>query len=528
MGARVFVLADGTRATVPDESIGKWTQRMDVRGVKFRDADMSADMTVGEPQVIKGGQAGPDHSDEVPRLETADNAPPRAPDEVQVTPKPEPEAEGPGFWQKALDGYRTVSDGTAAALNTGTFGLSGRAAEALGGMSQRDMNARSPYATAIGSAGAAMFSPLNKASVPGQAVGLLGKAANVGKAALANGAMGAAGGAQAAYDDGRSPMQGAGWGAALGLLTGAGGQAIGEAAQSGGKLAGGLADRARIGAAGLDTEAQTALAQKLGISELPSELAAAVERITPSPRFGFSPTGRRDAAKAITSEVGPKIGAVLDEAGNAQGVNSLIPNEFAALQQSQAAKGAAAQGRAVSGSETAYANALNSQAERLGQQGSPGTLNGLRERNTQWSKDAYRGDQLISDTDSASRLAAKELRDSGEGTMDTLMSHALPETEAEFHGLNKEFSSAATLRDAAEAQRKASGGRVPFTMRGAAMQLAGGPQGLDAIANGLRAGESGLSAGGANMTRATPQMTAVDRMVAGLLAQHNDDEEQRH
>lgn len=57
MGSRQFILEDGRTANVPEESIATWMERMDKRGVKFRDADADTDafseMTVGEPEVIK-------------------------------------------------------------------------------------------------------------------------------------------------------------------------------------------------------------------------------------------------------------------------------------------------------------------------------------------------------------------------------------------------------------------------------------------------------------------------------------------
>lgn len=55
---RTFILDDGTQANVPEENIDRWMQRMDSRGVKFRDegadADVASTMTVGAPEVIKG------------------------------------------------------------------------------------------------------------------------------------------------------------------------------------------------------------------------------------------------------------------------------------------------------------------------------------------------------------------------------------------------------------------------------------------------------------------------------------------
>jgi hypothetical protein len=530
------MLADGTKATVPDASIDKWMQRMDVRGVKFRDADMSADMTVGEPQVIKGGGEAPDYSDEVPRLASADNAPARAPDEIQVTPR-EDSSPSPSIGDRVVDGYRTLSDGAAAALDTATFGGSGKLMEAMGGMSQRDINARSPMATAIGSTGAAVFSPANK----------LGQGAGLAGSLIGNTATGLASGAHAAELEGKDPMQGGGWGAALGLLTGAGGEAVGSLTRGAGKLAGGIADRTRVAAAGIDANTRKELAKKFGVTDLPANLASMIERVTPSPRLGQSALTRAETLANRMDEVGPKIDQTLTEAGG-QGLDAFIPGSWTDLQNKMSRGAGAAQSRAVTGSESAMGDALDRQASRLADQSAPANLVGLRQRNTGWGKSAYGDSSNISD--SSSKLAAGELRDAGEASLDDIMTHALPETEQAFHGYNKDFGEAALLERAARTRAAVEAGEtkmpgavaavgagiangVPGLVSGAASgtrnlltQAIGGTRGLDVIANGLRAGERSLPAAGEAIRGASSNMTPLNARIAAALAEQQREEEE--
>lgn len=542
MGARVFILQDGTKATVPDESIEKWMQRMDVRGVKFRDADMSGEMTVGEPQVIKST----DRPEEIPTLDNGE-APQRAPDEIKVTPR-EDEAPSPGIGQRLMDGYRTLSDGTAAALDTATFGASGKLMHAIGGMSQRDIDARSPLATAVGHTGAAVFSPANKL---GQAVEGASVLSNLGRAAIGNAAVGGASGLHAAELEGRDPEQGGYWGAALGALTGAGGALAGEALSGAGKLAGNIADRTRVAAAGLDATIRKELAKKFGVADLPANLAAMIERVSPSPALGQSALTRAEGLASRLDDIGPRIDQTLTEAGDAQGLNDFVPGSWAALQAKMAQGAGAASSRAVTGSESAMADALERQAARLGDQSAPANLVGLRQRNTGWGKSAYGDSTNISD--SASKLAAGELRDAGEAALDDIMTHALPETEQAFHGFNKDFGEAALLERAARNRAAVEAGEtkmpgavaavaasaangVPGLVSGAASgtrnlltQAIGGTRGLDAMANGLRVGEQALPAAGEAIRGAGARMNPLNARIAAALAeQEREDEEQRY
>lgn len=52
-GVRTFKLQGGGYADVPEEKLDEWMRRMDKRGIQFETADVSADMQVGEPEVIK-------------------------------------------------------------------------------------------------------------------------------------------------------------------------------------------------------------------------------------------------------------------------------------------------------------------------------------------------------------------------------------------------------------------------------------------------------------------------------------------
>jgi hypothetical protein len=59
---RTFKLASGGYADVPEDQINSWMQEMDESGVKFTTADVTADMQVGEPEVIKSPPPAPEPS----------------------------------------------------------------------------------------------------------------------------------------------------------------------------------------------------------------------------------------------------------------------------------------------------------------------------------------------------------------------------------------------------------------------------------------------------------------------------------
>lgn len=60
-GVRTFKLVSGGYADVPEDQLDSWMQEMDANGVQFEDAKVSADMQVGQPEVLKsslGAQGG--------------------------------------------------------------------------------------------------------------------------------------------------------------------------------------------------------------------------------------------------------------------------------------------------------------------------------------------------------------------------------------------------------------------------------------------------------------------------------------
>lgn len=460
-------------------------------------------------------QAGP-HADEMPRLASEDTAPPRAPDEIQVTPRDEtPE---PGLWDRLMSGgadAATLAKVREAQPVNGTTGL-------------------------VKNVASLMAPPILKGA------GVLGR---MGAAAVNQGVGGAASGALGAALEDKDPLAGGGWGAALGMLTGGAGELVGSAVEGAGKLAGGIADRTRVAAAGLDANTRKELAKKFGVTDLPRNLAEMIERVTPSPRGGQSALTRAETLASRLDEVGPKIDQTLMDAGEL-GLNSRIPESWQALQNKMSSGAGAAQTRAVTGGESAMGDALERQAAKLANQPAPADLVGLRQRNTAWGKDAY--GEGLNINDRASTRAAGDLRDAGEATLDDIMAAAPSEIGQAFHGYNKDFGEAAMLERAARTRAAVEAGEtkmpgavasvaagvangVPGLVSGAASgtrnlltQALGGTRGLDVMANGLRAAEAPLQQAGPVVRGGINGAGAISRRVAAALAgQELTDEERR-
>lgn len=267
---------------VTNAPIPKVNQVPDLQASPAADAELDAllaapqaQMTVGVPEVIKTPvprpveQPKPWYEALVPKSMPArpDQAAGRGLD-APLTPASQAAADeqNKSVGQKALDAYTDLSNGTAAALNTATFGLSGRGLEAMGGPSQQQMNAQSPLSTAVGSTAAAVFSPVNEIAAPVQGAGAL---ARMGRAALTNGVINAGYGAQAAHDRGEPELEGAVAGGLTGAALGAGGEGAGALASGLKKKAAEMtshifmtpAQRAALNAAKGSTEASGELGQ---------------------------------------------------------------------------------------------------------------------------------------------------------------------------------------------------------------------------------------------------------------------------
>jgi hypothetical protein len=488
---------------------------------------------------------------------------------------PAQQTEEPGYWRQALDkvvnGYATLSDGTAAALNTGTFGLSGRALEAIGGMSQRAMNERSPYATAIGSTGAAVFSPVNKLAAPVQGASAL---ARVGRAALVNGALGAAGGAQQAHDEGRSELQGGGWGAALGLLTGGAGQAIGEGVQAAGKGAHWLADKARNVVAGVGAREARPLMEAHGL-DAADQLGRNLEELVPPRWYGRSSRGyAEELGKMLGDEAAPAAGTLRGDLRNLYGaagadpvIQSLAPGAQQQMASRAAQEAAALRGSALADVDEQRAAALQRIADRLSA-AQPGGLDALvRAKAGLQAAGHTGGGSTIGDK--ASEWAAARAGRIGKEELEGVMTAGAPQQmRAEWRDLSDRMSKAAALEemtrnkagaeitagdvgtallgsavgagagylgsqlsdadDTAGAMALGTGlGGAMFSGTRNAFRQAAGSWGSDVAANAFRgAGNKLTNAGQAIQSGTAPFTSAVDRMVAGLLAQREDDDEE--
>jgi hypothetical protein len=498
-------LADGDEYEMPEQEAFPAMQDLERRGVKF---------AVSEVPVADSA-----HPDEAPRLASEDAPPPRAPDEVRVGDLPEQ----PSSWRQLYD---KITSG-------------GADADAL-----KQLHAAQPKnpTTAMVENVAGMLAPpiLKGSSFVGR----------LGASAVNQGVSGAGSGALNAALEGKDIKQGAGWGAALGLLGGGAGELAGSVVQGAGKLAGGVANRARIAAAGLDANTRKELAKKFGVADLPASLASLIERVSPSPRWGQSALTRAEGLAGKLDDIGPRIDDVLREAGDAQGLNAAVPDSWEGLQRTAVQDAAAAQGRAVPADQVALANALEAQAARLSTQPAPADLVGLRQRNTEWGRSAF-GDGLTM-SDKAGSQAAGQLRDLGEATLDDLVERAGAETAEAFHGLNKDYGEAAMLEKAARnraaveaGDTKAPGGvaamaaaaanGVPGLVSGATSgtrnwlsQALGGSRGLDLIANAARGASRPLeSLSGTIRAGGNGSGAIAGRIASGLARQDLTDEERR-
>jgi len=487
-------------------------------------------------------------------------------------PAPAPEQEEPGIWRRLADAYTDASNGTAAALNTATFGLSGRALEAIGGPSQRQMNEQSPYSTAIGSTGAAVFSPANKLAAPVQGAKAL---ANIGRAALANGVMGAAGGAQAAHDEGRSELGGMGWGGALGLLTGGAGQAIGEGVQAAGRGAHWLADKARNVVAGVGAREARPLMEAHGL-DAADQLGRNLEELVPPRWYGRSSRGyAEELGKMLGDEAAPAAGtlrgdlrALYGAAGADPAVQSLVPGAQQQMASRAAQEAAALRGSALADVDEQRAAALQRIADRLSA-AQPGGLDALvRAKAGLQAAGHTGGGSTIGDK--ASEWAAARAGRIGKEELEGVMSGgASPQMRTEWRNLSDRMSKAATLEELTrnKAGAEITAGDVGTALLGSAVgagagyigsqftdsddtggamalgtglggamfsgtrnafRQAAGSWGSDVAANAFRGAGNQLTNAGQYIQNATaPVSAAISRLAASLGAQRPEDDEER-
>ena len=410
MGGRVFVLADGTKATVPDEALDKWMQRMDTRGVKFRDADMSAEMTVGEPEVIKAASE-PEPQPE-PQLEAAKD--PNAQYEGSAWKMTNAEADA----EKAHV-LRMLQD-----PSYFTRQLAGAGGKYLGGM--------------IGGAGPA-------------AEGFL---ANAGRQAAAGAVE--SGGAAVAHEKG--PWQtaqdvlfgGATAGVGAGLLDGLG--------RGAGQLARGahwLGDKARNVVAGVGAREARAIAERQGLDAV-DQLGRNLEELVPPRAMGRSSRGyAEELARQLGDEAKPAPGTMRAElrdiyqtAGKDEGLDAFVPGAQEQLRDRVSREAAQLGANGLTDEAAHRAAALQRIADRLQMQGDgPGTLAGFVGQKAELQA-AGHGGAASTVPDQASAWAAARAGRIGKEELSAVMSAgATPETEAAWRAASDRMAKAATLEE---------------------------------------------------------------------------------
>jgi len=467
-----------------------------------------------------------------------------------------------------------IGDGARGALHGATWGVSDAIAEGLGAEPYEKVVERSPTATTIGDVGGAILSPIGN-KVGGVVKGA-GKLAIAGRAALQGAAEGGVRELAEGGDLGDAALAAGGGGllggSVAGTIAGVGGK-VANSVRGAGEWLGTQADKARLVAKGVTGADLQGLAKRLGVAAIPKELAAKIEEIIPSPRWGESAgeaadrLGVQDAqgnwVGGQLKDVGDQLRGAYRQAGD-EGANDLVPGAWQKIQERLSRMGADA--KAGSPQERGYRTALKESALGVGQELPPEDVLGLVGRKSAWQAEGHAGNAGAVPDRASAQVAADQGRVAKE-ELDAILRDAAPETMESIGGLRQQYGDRAMLQKIA-AKRGASeavgfnplpgiaggmaagfaGGMVGGPA-GAVAGLAGGlasgsanqivqafrtPRGQDALANLARTLEQrapgaagridGVTAGAAD-SRAVRNLPAL--IGSGLVVDDGDEEEQR-
>lgn len=313
-GIRTFKLANGSLADVPEDKMDEWMRRMDQRGVKFATADVRADMQVGEPQTIKGGDWGADEDMGFMRKFAGER---------------EPESD-------------TVMDTIGDAVFSGAQGVLHGWGDEVAGLrgpeyqqAARDRldlaERRSPWASGISKAVGQGAEDL--LMMPARLTGL-----------AAGGLSGAISGAGEADDGDRvgGALRGGGMGAAFGgaadVLGAGAGWVANKVAPYVNRGLQGLSNEARDAALGGTAADFRNIAEERGLDYATNGPAQAAARLgLPNRFFPQSPKTYAEKALAAKNAAGAEVGSALDEAGQNLNTHSLRDDLVNAVDQRGAA-----------------------------------------------------------------------------------------------------------------------------------------------------------------------------------------------
>lgn len=290
-------------------------------------------------------------------------------------------------------------------------------------------------------------------------VGKLGQAAK-GAGFVARGVRGGLAGAGEsgvrALAEGEDPEKaaatGGGVSAAVSSIAPAIGKGIGAIGDKAGELFGAGADKARLYAAGLgDESVAKALADRLGVSALPKDLAALVERITPSSGRGMSATERATELGGELNTIGDQLGNKYDYAGKTEGLDAFVPGAWSAIAQRMGLKARAVP--EASAGERALRGAMESNAAGVAAEAPPSSLRGLVGRKSAWQGEGHSGPGG-NVPDVGSKQAAADMGRVAKEELEDVLQYATPQTQLETRALNRDFQVRAALQEAAESAPK--------------------------------------------------------------------------
>lgn len=352
-----------------------------------------------------------------------------------------------------FNGSSTAGDFERGALHGATLGLADKkfgdsnqsVTQRLGGDDYAAVQQRSSIASGVGD-----FAGNTVVPVPGGTAekGLAAVAQRVGMQAAA----GAGTGAVRAYSEDKNPETAAGIGALLGgagagLVEGAG-AALNAGSNLASKALNATADAARtrvFGIGGSDKQLD-ALAQRFGVDKLPEKLASMIESTVP-------PTGkmlgrnreqyRQELANVIDAK-GPEIGALREQMGTDEGVDSLIPQEWSKMREILQKKLDSAPLRTEE--QRSFANSLQKDIQAFDEAGTPEDLAKVASIKSEYQGAGHVG-PMGTIPDNASRESAALLGRESKDTLGRLTDYALPESKAAHDAASQKFAEASLLAD---------------------------------------------------------------------------------
>lgn len=325
----------------------------------------------------------------------------------------------------------------------------------LGGDDYDAVKERSPVATTVGDFAGGMAIPVpGTGAAKAGATGWKAAAALMARRAAEQAVVGGTMGGARAIAEGEDPTQAAGIGAVLG---GAGSAALelGGAAATAAKpwVAKGLnavADAARtrpFGIGGSDAQLSK-IAAKFGVDELPANIAKMIEEhVPPEGLIGRNREEYRKALEPIIDREGQDLGALRQHIGQEQGVNSIIPAEYAKMRQNMQDEIASLPTRTAKQRE--LVNAMQKDLEAFDKQATPRTLTGLANVKSQYQADGHIG-PMGTVPEKAAAQSSANFGSEGKNTISRLLDYSTDDVHAAHDLASKNYGEASTLYDQIE------------------------------------------------------------------------------